>query len=960
MDELLRRLGELRRKAQTDALSSSGILLKNLQLMLCRAGTLDASEGVDTGSNIYTPPFGESFYAAKVQGTSSSAGEGWEVWLVDDKLHPVTDPATVGAWKRTLPSRGFNWSDSGGTGRPCMSVANADKNMVWLMEQPRVVDPCGQPVEFDEVSRPLTINLEVSEDGKKVRGQVEAAPNGEWLSPHFIISNKGRKVTRMRLSRNDMEFISAAVEEFPVEMAPEVLSLVMSNTTTDSVSLSWPGKPLRISSKPMETVDAVIFQSVDEERNLTLSTLARVRDFSPELCAAFPLSAYVSVKEDELVLRRVQGADPTDVANALSEHILSTVKTKKMARGLSVSDNSLTLTADLAEHFLYRDLPWLLNNFQVLGSDKLKAYKLSTATPTVNVTLSSGIDFLEGEASIDIGEQKFTLADLLAQYKKNKYVTLSDGNRVIVEDKYIKRLQRIFRTSSARKSDKKVKVSLFDMYELENLLGKQLDAPGLNERREVIRGLASYNSQRLSAPKLRGELRPYQKSGVKWLKYLYDNKLGGCLADDMGLGKTIQTIALLCSIYPAAKKPALIVMPRSLIFNWQEELSKFAPHLKVATYYGTDRNLKEATEAQVILTTYALVRNDIDSLKDVDFQLIVLDESQNIKNLAAQTTQAAWLLKSKHRLAISGTPIENNLDELYSLFRFLDPGMFGTPESFREIYTIPIQRDEDHEAAESLRRKIFPFVLRRLKKDVLTDLPDRMDQTLYVEMTPEHARYYERRRAELQMMVQEAVKAGGIGGSQMILLQAMTELRRLASVPEALTDDAVRSSKLDTLFEQLGGAMENGHKCVVFFNYIAGLEMASDYLTEHGVNHVTMTGATNNRGETVERFQKNPDCRVMLMTLKTGGVGLNLTAADTVFIFEPWWNKAAEEQAINRLHRIGQKAMVSCYSMITKGTIEEKIRQLQEKKSLLVDEIITTDSAGLKNLTAEDIDFIFK
>ena len=411
-------------------------------------------------------------------------------------------------------------------------------------------------------------------------------------------------------------------------------------------------------------------------------------------------------------------------------------------------------------------------------------------------------------------------------------------------------------------------------------------------------------------------------------------------------------------LYPKEKTPSLVVMPRSLLFNWQDELNKFAPSLSVYTYYGHGRNLKEALSHQVVLTTYAMVRNDAEAFSREQFYYVILDESQNIKTINAQTTQAVFLLKARHRLALSGTPVENNLTELYSLFRFLNPTMFGSLSDFNEQYTYPIQRENDKEALESLRRKIFPFLLRRLKRDVLKELPDRTEQTLYVEMEKAQADFYEQRRRYYYRQVKENIATEGIQKSQFIMFQALSELRRIASVPESLTDDKITSPKLNLLLETVCEAVTNRHKVVIFFNFIAGLELAGECLEKEGIDFASMTGSTHDRRSVVERFQNDPQCMVLLMTLKTGGVGLNLTAADTVFIFEPWWNKAAEEQAINRLHRYGQTAKVLSYSLITKGTIEEKILQLQQQKSALFNELIGSDSALSKHLTEEDINYI--
>lgn len=897
--------------------------------------------------------FGKSYYS---HNDSSGPESGWEVWLVDEKMKPVNDRCAIYRWRRSLPSSGFDWEAEGyDDSKP---YVRADQKVLdWLSGRHDAIDGQGRPLVF--AGKDVCVSF--GENGGRISGALRFGVDDDgalqWITGQYAMGS--RSVGVMPVDRETADFASELISDFSLDIADEVLSLLLSAFPDDSLKIEWEGKRVRKSDRPVQPSDTVVMESVDEEMGLNMSVVGVVGAFPVALCRDFDIARSVSVRDDEIIVRKVARRDPEALAATLAERIERCAPTRKMARGLRREGAQLYVPRELAEVFLYRELPWLLDNFSLVGSEKLRAYKLRAALPKVCCRLSSGIDFLEGELSVEIGEERFTLADLLEQYRRKKYVTLSDGDRVILHEDYIRRLQRIFRTGRG-KNRNDVEVSMFDVDELEELLGRQLDDDAVKRRREVYEGLTRINSMKLRVPGLNGRLRPYQRSGVKWLKYLYDNNLGGCLADDMGLGKTIQTIALLSLIYPGAAKPSLIVMPRSLIFNWQEELARFAPQLRTAVYYGAGRNMDEAMQAQIVLTTYAMVRNDIAELKDRDFELIVLDESQNIKNQSAQITRAVWLLRGTHRLAISGTPIENNLDELYSLFRFLSPAMFGSAESFRNNYTLPIQRDEDKAAADSLRRKIFPFILRRLKKDVLTDLPDRVDQTLYVEMNEEQARYYERRRREYKEMVDASVSKAGIGGAQMVLLQALGELRRIASVPEAMTDGRVKSAKLQSLFDSLEQAVENGHKTVVFFNFIAGLELVSGFLEEKGIAHETMTGATADRRNVVDRFQNDSDCRILLMTLKTGGVGLNLTAADTVYIFEPWWNKAAEEQGVNRLHRIGQQSKVHCYSMITKGTIEEKIRQLQEKKALLVDEIITADSGGLKHLTAEDIEFIFK
>jgi len=569
--------------------------------------------------------------------------------------------------------------------------------------------------------------------------------------------------------------------------------------------------------------------------------------------------------------------------------------------------------------------------------------------------LSSGIDFLEGDASLELQGQKFSLFDVIQQYHKNRYIQLSDGTQAILNEKYIQRLERLF-----KKKKDKVKLSFFDLPLVEELLEEKIANEYFAQSRQVFAGFNDLQKKKVKLPAVQAQLRPYQEQGFKWLAYLHQHKLGGCLADDMGLGKTLQTITMLSTVYPAQKKPSLIVMPKSLLFNWENELRKFNPALTSYTYYATTRDLDEAVKHHLILTTYAILRNDIEKFKEQEFYYTILDESQNAKNLNSQVSKAVMLLHGQHRLALSGTPVENNLTELYALFRYLNPAMFGSADEFNRYYTLPIQQNSDKEVAAELRRKVYPFILRRLKKDVIKELPSKIEQTLFVEMSEEQKRLYEERRRYYQTFLKSQITKEGIQKSQFFILQALTELRQIASVPESKSDNLVSSAKREALLEHILEAAANGHKMLVFTNFLNGVELIGQDLNQAGLDFVEMTGSTSTRTrqEMVNRFQQDPQCRVFLMTLKTGGVGLNLTAADMIFIFDPWWNTAAENQAIDRAHRIGQDKTVFSYRLITKGTIEEKIMHLQEKKKELFDNIIASDSASIKSLSENDIEFM--
>lgn len=744
----------------------------------------------------------------------------------------------------------------------------------------------------------------------------------------------------------------------PVEKTLLETFLTLFLSYVENVTPELNGVAARRSSHTEHALPTLYLEKVAVDKALYLRTGTSLESLKVNLPTGITPTVAVRINENRgISIREVEDCDIEERTTRLESLILQSAPNRNAKKEIYRDGNFFIIPEETAGPFLLKHLPQVLEDFRLVGSEKLKEYRVVAAVPKVNFRFSSGIDYLEGEGDVTIGKDTFSISDILKQYAAKRYIELSDGNRGIIDESYIQRLQRLFRR---RDKDGRVKVTIFDMPEVEELIQAKITGPFAAKTRAVLEGFNNLKTAKAPDYSVKAELRPYQVQGVKWLWYLYDNKLGGCLADDMGLGKTLQTIAMLSLAYQHAERPTLIVMPRSLLFNWEKELDKFCPKLTHYTYYGAERNLEEALKSQVILTTYALVRNDIEELRKHRFECIVLDESQNIKNISAQITAAVLMLEADHRFALSGTPMENNLTELYSLFRFLNPTMFGSLDDFNASYTNPIQRFGDKDASESLRRKIFPFILRRLKKDVLNDLPERIDQTIYVEMTEKQKRLYNERRQSYRVQINELIAREGIQKSQFVMFQALNELRRIASVPESVSDGVVASPKIDELVESLIASAGNGHKSVVFFNFIAGLEIVMERLEKLGIQYETMTGSTSAgaRKRVVERFQSDPSCMVILLTLKVGGVGLNLTAADTVYIFEPWWNKAAEEQAINRLHRIGQKKTVTAYSIITIGTIEEKMLQLQAQKSELFNELISADTASTKTLTQKDIDFI--
>ena len=616
------------------------------------------------------------------------------------------------------------------------------------------------------------------------------------------------------------------------------------------------------------------------------------------------------------------------------------------------NENFIILNEVLAKEFVKKELLQLTGKYSIIGTDRLRKYNIKAVRPKLSGRFSYNLDYFEGEVEVEIEGEKFSIQQLLNNYKKDEYIVLSDGTNALINREYIEKLQRVFKEEDGEK----IKVSFFDMPIVQDMIDEKAFKNDFMGSKDFFEGINELPTEEIEYPKLNATLRDYQKYGYKWLKYLTDNNLGACLADDMGLGKTLQAIALLSNLHEEKKKKSIVIMPKSLIYNWENEIKKFSPKLKVGVYYGINRDFSSLKKVDVILTTYGTIRNDIENLLEHKFDLLILDESQNIKNINSQTTKAVLLLNAKKRVALSGTPIENNLLELYSLFRFLNPEMFGSVQRFTNSYILPIQKYSDTSTIEELKKKIYPFLLRRVKKEVLEDLPDKIEKLVYVDMNDEHRKFYEERRKYYYSLLEKNTSSQG-NFDKFFVLQAINELRHIVSSPE-LENKKIISSKKEVLIENVIEAIENNHKVLVFVNYLSSIESICDSLKENKIKYLKMTGQTKDRQNLVDKFQSDSRYKVFVMTLKTGGVGLNLVSADTIFIYDPWWNTTVENQAIDRAYRLGQDKTVFAYKMIMRNTIEEKILKLQEIKNKLLDDLISEDNLSTKNLSKNDIEFI--
>jgi superfamily II DNA or RNA helicase len=575
----------------------------------------------------------------------------------------------------------------------------------------------------------------------------------------------------------------------------------------------------------------------------------------------------------------------------------------------------------------------------------------------------SDIDWFEVQTDIDFEGRSVSFPELLKALERgDSTVRLDDGSLGILPEEWLEQIGMISGLGTIDENGLRFSNSQAAL--LDALLASQEDVEtdaSFDAMRERFRNFSGVEPVPIPA-KFIGELRGYQQEGLAWMKFLNDFNFGGCLADDMGLGKTVQFLAMLlrrledCPDAP----PSLVVVPRSLMFNWVSECSRFAPVLKVLEYTGLERanQRMEFTKFNLILTTYGTVRRDIAVLKDVDFDYIVLDEAQTIKNPASQIARASRLLKSRSRLALSGTPIENNAGDLWSIFEFLNPGMLGRSSAFRTHIADPESKEARHLVSKGLR----PFILRRTKKQVAAELPDRLEETIYCDMEEDQRRLYDELRLHYRDSLLGLVRQQGIARSKMHVLEALLRLRQAACHPALLNrgDEQETYAKLDFLIPHLQELVAEGHKALVFSQFTSMLSIVREHLDKSGISYEYLDGKTRDRKVRVNRFQDDPDCRVFLISLKAGGLGLNLTAADYVFLLDPWWNPAVEAQAIDRAHRVGQNRTVFAYRLICRDTVEEKIAELQKQKRELADAILEGGDASsvLKDLSADDLEML--
>jgi non-specific serine/threonine protein kinase len=609
------------------------------------------------------------------------------------------------------------------------------------------------------------------------------------------------------------------------------------------------------------------------------------------------------------------------------------------------------------------------SNTTVFGFEMLRNYKFNTSKPSTKIYISSNTDWFDARVEIEFGGQKITVADVKkALANKQQFVPLADGTLGILPEDWIRKYSLLFKVGEGKQEE--MRISKFQFSVIEDLYNNRNEEELFIQLEEKYDKLKyNYEIKKIPAPKhLKKILRPYQVSGLHWLNYLREVNWGGILADDMGLGKTVQALSFLHHLkQEKGTIKALVVCPTTLLFNWQNEINKFTPELSFYVHHGGSRQRDELKKpaAEVIITTYGTLRSDIKELIDIPLDYVILDESQAIKNPSSKVTKAACLLNAKNRLCLSGTPLQNNTFDIFAQMNFLNPGMLGSQEFFKNEFAVPIDKFNEKEQKDHLRKLLYPFILRRTKEQVAKDLPEKQEMVLFCEMGEEQRKIYDAYRNDFRDKIMGVVQEMGIQKSQLTILQGLMKLRQICDSPAILKEAESEkypneSVKLEELGREITENISN-HKALVFSQFLGMLALIKQRLNELGVKYEYFDGSTSttDREKAINNFQNNEECRVFLISLKAGGVGLNLTAADYVYLVDPWWNPAVEQQAIDRTHRIGQTKNIFAYRMICTDTVEDKILKLQEKKKVLAKDLITDDEGFVKTLTKEDVEYLF-
>lgn len=663
------------------------------------------------------------------------------------------------------------------------------------------------------------------------------------------------------------------------------------------------------------------------------------------------------------------GGRPKVVRRDVGAEMMAVQRVMDLGFEVSESGEELVARHDAAVSFWTEGIGTLPEDWDRFIPDDLVDVTIRKDSVSARMRVSSGVDWLGLDMTFDSGGVAVSEAELRTCLEHGRtLVKLADGTYAPVDpenvSEVLERMAEIYATSGPLGQ----KLPLSQAGRVKDLMRLVTGSKATASTDKLFGKLEDLGAvEPVAKPRsVKASLRPYQKAGYSWLVFLHNLGTGGILADDMGLGKTLQAIALLAWAKSKQKRALnLVIAPTSVVPNWEREIDKFCPGLKTVVWQGSDRHdqRKALDTADVMITSYALLRRDEELLHELDFRYVILDEAQHIKNPLSHTARTAKKLRSERRLALTGTPIENRLSEIWSIFDFVSPGLLGDLRSFENKYARPIDRG-DEESAAQLRATIQPFVLRREKHEVAKDLPPKIEQEIVVPLADEQKVLYQQILREIRKSVMSEVEKKGVAKAQIQILAALTRLRQVACDPRLMKLEADKwtdeeSGKLQALREIMSEAIGGGHRVLVFSQFVTMLKIIRDALDADGVSYEYLDGSTKDRLDKVDAFNDDPSVSAFLISLKAGGTGLNLTGADTVVHFDPWWNPAVEDQATDRAHRIGQTRVVTVYRLIAKGTVEEKILQLSAKKRELVANVLSTEGSPLKGLTKNDVSDLF-
>ena len=594
------------------------------------------------------------------------------------------------------------------------------------------------------------------------------------------------------------------------------------------------------------------------------------------------------------------------------------------------------------------------------SGDVSKKYFLGKSK--IDIEVQENIDWFDIRAVIMFGEYEIPFIQLRRYILKRKHeFSLPNGEVAVIPETWLTEYSELFAFTEEKDKENETILKKHHLALVQELESRQLAKVIIDRKLQKLRSFSEIEEAPVPEG-FKGTLRPYQKAGYDWLVFLRKSHFGGCLADDMGLGKTVQTLALLQKVQNEEKGTAsLLIMPTSLVYNWEMEASRFTPGLKTLNYTGTnrDKDPEKFSGYDLIITSYGIVRLDFELLRTYYFNYIILDESQAIKNPSSNIARVVRMLNGKNKLVLTGTPLENSALDLWSQMDFINPGLLGPISYFKNEFLNPIEKKNDQRKTMRLNAMIKPFLLRRHKSQVATELPEKVEKLYYSTMTPEQEEVYEEVKSFYRNKILDSFQQKGNGKNHLMMLQGLTKLRLIANHPVlSIPDFRGGAGKMDDVKEMISTAMQEDHKILIFSQFVKHLQLFCDHLQKEGISFAYLDGSTKDRQGQVNRFQKDNNIKLFLISLKAGGLGLNLTKADYVFILDPWWNPAAEAQAIDRTHRIGQVNTVFAYKFVTRNTVEEKILALQQKKLKLSRELITTEESFVKSLSKEDIEMI--